>query len=564
MKERLEGMIAAAIRDLFNIDIKIDVSRPEKEFGDYATNAALQLAPKLKRQPHEIAEQLQPRLSEALSDYSESVTIADPGFINIRLKEAALWYQAQIAFSKPTNGQTVVIEYSDPNPFKMLHAGHLYTSIVGDAIANLLSSTGASVHRVNFGGDVGLHVAKTLWAIIFYEGQGNLDNDVVWHKVQALTSKTIEERTAWLADYYTKGNNAYKLDLVGAKAAIDELNKQIYKFHEDNDHASAIAQIYWTCRDWSYSYFDKFYDLVGIHFEKFYPESETVDIGIQKVREHIGDVFTESDGAVVFTGEDHGLHTRVFITSQGLPTYEAKDVGLLFKKWDDYHFTRSIVITSYEQTQYMAVVLKAIEQFAPDLAHASQHITHGEVKLTGAKKMSSRLGNIVKAIEVLNTTADTYFALTGKRDDRVILGAVKYAFLKQRLGSDIIYNPIDSVSLEGNSGPYLQYAYVRASSILSKTEPDDSPVENLQPDERKLLLKISEYQEVIDKAIAERLPHYICTYLYELAQIFNQFYEHNRVIGNDREAVRIKLVRCYTCTLRAGLELLGVPVLDTM
>jgi arginyl-tRNA synthetase len=564
MKERLENQIAAAVRDLFSIDFKAVITRPEEEFGDYATNAALQIAPQLKRHPREIADQLQPKLAETLADCCDSVTIAGPGFINIKLKDAALWDQAQAEPAKTASAQTIVVEYSDPNPFKILHVGHLYTSIVGDAIANLLDSTGATVHRVNFSGDVGLHVARTLWAIVFYESDGKLDNDIAWQKVQTLSEKTLEERSNWLADYYIKGNAAYESGQDNAKAEINDLNQQIYKIHEDNDHGSALAQIYWTCRQWSYDYFEQFYKRIGSHFERYYKESETNKLGLETVREHIGDVFKESEGAIIFNGENHGLHTRVFITSQGLPTYETKDVGLLIEKWQDYHFNRSIIITANEQAQYMAVVLKAIEQFAPELAKASQHITHGTVKLQGNVKMSSRLGNIIRADEVLDSVDEANTALNGKKDDRVMLGAVKYAFLKQRLGGDIIFDPAESVSLEGNSGPYLQYAYVRSASILSKTEFDTLPADNLQAAERKLLLKIGEFQEVLERAINELLPHHICTYLYELAQTFNQFYEANRVIGNEREAIRGQLVRGYARTLKTGLELLGIPVIDKM
>jgi len=563
MKERLEALIATAIRDQFSIDIKAAVSRPTTEFGDYATNAALQIAPQLSRNPREVAEQLLPKLQEKLAELSDDITIAGPGFINIKLKDSVLWDLARAATDKTAQDQTIVIEYSDPNPFKILHAGHLYTSIVGDAVANLLSSTGASVHRVNFSGDVGLHVAKTLWAIVFYESDGQLDNDLAWQKVQALADKTLDDRSDWLADHYIKGHTAYVDDQNGAKA-IKDLNMQIYKLLETNDHTSSLAQIYWTCRDWSYAYFAKFYERIGSHFEKYYPESGTIALGLQTVRAHIGEVFTESDGAIVFAGEKYGLHTRVFISSQGLPTYEAKDVGLIFEKWQDYHFNRSIVITANEQAQYMAVVLKAIEQFAPELATASQHIAHGLVKLQGNVKMGSRLGNIIRANEVLDTTDEANFTLNGKRDEKVVLGAVKYAFLKQRLGGDIIFNPAESVSLEGNSGPYLQYAYVRATSILSKAASTDRPAESLQADERQLLLKISEFQEVLTAAISELLPHHICTYLYELAQTFNHFYERNRVIGNDREAIRVQLVRGYAQTLKNGLEILGIPIIEKM
>ncbi len=147
------------------------------------------------------------------------------------------------------------------------------------------------------------------------------------------------------------------------------------------------------------------------------------------------------------------------------------------------------------------------------------------------------------------------------------MAAVKYAFLKQRIGGDIIYDPAESVSLQGNSGPYLQYAHARARSILGKAQTVNSKqytVDSLEPAERSLVRKIGEYPEVVDQAVAELMPHHICTYLYELAQAFNSFYEHNRVIGDEREALRLKLVTLYADTLRAGLTLLNIPAPERM
>jgi arginyl-tRNA synthetase len=146
----------------------------------------------------------------------------------------------------------------------------------------------------------------------------------------------------------------------------------------------------------------------------------------------------------------------------------------------------------------------------------------------------------------------------------VTLGAVKYAFLKQRIGGDIIYDPKESVSLEGNSGPYLQYAHARARSILRKTETSTTDLTGLEVGERNLLRKITEYSDVVDKAVTELMPHHIATYLYELAQEFNRFYEHNRVIGEPREAMRLALVKSYADTLKNGLSLLGIAAPEQM
>ncbi len=555
----LEQKVAEACKELFDIEVKVELTRPEEQFGDYATNAALQLSKQLQKNPREIGEALAEYLRESLAASVSDITVAEPGFINLKLNDQALRESLKATPAKSLEGKTAVAEYSDPNPFKVLHAGHLYTSIVGDAIANLLETAGATVRRVNFGGDVGLHVAKSMWAILKFLGG---------EQPEKLAEVAENERSDWLSDRYVEGNKAYETD-DHTKQAITELNKRIYQIHDDNDHESPIAQIYWTTRGWSYKYFDDFYARIGVEFEKYYPESQTAPIGLETVNEQLAKgVYKVSEGAIVFDGEKDGLHTRVFINSEGLPTYEAKDVGLIIAKWQDYHFDRSIVITGNEIAQYMKVVLRSIEHFRPELAQATTHLTHGMVKLAGGVKMSSRKGNIIRAIDVLNVTGSANKHQTGQDNEITVIGAVKYAFLKQRLGGDIIYDPEESVSLEGNSGPYLQYAYARAQSILMKAEggvpAEIYNVDSLEAGERSLVRKMTEYAEVVNKAVTELMPHHICTYLYELAQTFNRFYEHNRVIGDARQTVRLSLVQQYAEILQAGLGILGIAAPDKM
>lgn len=554
----MDKKIIQAVREFYgDVDIDVRLTRPDTQFGDYSTNVALQLAAQLEKNPRDIAERLATGLRTD-NDFKD-VTVAGPGFINIRLSDEFLSSDLIEILKQGTNygrlntyhDKVVVTEYSDPNPFKVLHAGHLYTSVIGDAISNLIENAGGTVHRVNFGGDVGMHVAKTMWAIIRRLGGENPTK---------LGDITESERSEWMAAAYVEGTNAYEDD-ENAKAEIVALNKKVYQIHADNDHDSPLAHIYWTCRTWSYDYFNAFYDRIGTHFEKYYPESETALTGLQAVTEQKEKgVYSDSDGAVVFVGEPYDLHTRVFINSEGLPTYEAKDVGLSIKKWEDYHFDESVIITGNDITEYMKVVLKSIEQFLPELAKRTKHFTHGNVKLAGGVKMSSRKGNFLRAVDVLNIAADENEKAQGNRDEIPVLGAIKYAFLKNRIGPDIIFDPKESVSIVGNSGPYLQYTHARAVSIVDKSAVDDTLPTNINYDdfERTLLVKITEYPEVIANATAGLSPHLICTYLYELSQVFNRFYEKSHVIGDDREAVRLRLVRVYISILKNGLTMLGI------
>jgi arginyl-tRNA synthetase len=556
--QEMQSTLASVIRRLFDIDLQAELTRPEPQFGDYATNVALQLAGRLGKPPRWVAEQLIVALREAYGDQVEDITIAGPGFINIALSDRAV---ADAALSAPSyrpeayTGQLVVLEYSDPNPFKVLHAGHLYQTIFGEGIANLLVAAGADVHRVNFGGDVGLHVGKTMWAIL---------QELGGEHPEKLLDVSESSRSEWMAKCYVAGTNAYE-DSEESKQAIIEMNKRVYQLVADNDHETLFAHIYWTCRQWSYDYFDAFYARIGTKFEKYYPESETAPLGVRVVKEQLArGVYEESDGAIVFRGEPYGLHTRVFINSNGLPTYEAKDVGLIMAKWRDYHFDRTIIITGNDIVEYMKVVLKSIEQFEPELVRRTTHLTHGQLKLQGGVKMSSRKGNFFRAVDVLEAASEANKQVAGREDEQAVLGAVKYAFLKQRVGADIIYDPVESVSLEGNSGPYLQYAHARARSILKKGGEPAKQLAGLDEHERPLARKVSAYPEVLDQAVHELMPHYIATYLYELAQTFNRFYEHAKVVGDSRESTRLKLVELYAEVLRSGLRLLGITAPDTM
>jgi arginyl-tRNA synthetase len=554
MKQELEQAVADAVKDLFGVDASTELTRPDEQFGDYATNVALQLSKQVGKNPREVGEAIREKL--ATDHRLQSVEIAGPGFLNLTLSDEALITASAAEASKSFSGKKILVEYSDPNPFKPLHAGHLYTTLVGDTIARLVENAGAETIRLNYGGDVGLHVGKSMWAIVRSFG-GEYPE-----KLQEIAEN---ERPAWLGARYVEGNNAYEDD-EAAKAEIVSVNKRVYQLHAEGDHDSPFAQIYWTCRQWSYDYFALLYQQLEVApFERFIPESEVTQLGITTVQEQLErGVFKKSDGAVVFAGEDYGLHTRVFINSEGIPTYEAKDVGLSLTKWRDYHFDESVIITANEQAQYMQVVIKAIEQFEPEAAERTKHLTHGVVKLQGGVKMSSRKGNVVTALEILDAAHEAGKESGLNPSEETILAAVKYAFAKNRIGGDIVYDPKESIALEGNSGPYLQYAHARARSILAKAEKERTELADLQRDERGLLRKITEYNEVVELATAELMPHHVCTYLYELAQKFNQFYEHNRVIGDDREAVRLQLVARYADTLKNGLSLLGIMAPDRM
>ena len=544
--------ISQILQKLYDVQTDVVLTRPDAKFGDYATNVALQLAKPLGRNPREIAEEIAGALREA-GEFSE-VSVAGPGFINMTLGASAL-LSAIAEEPHPVNaGRNVVLEYSCPNAFKELHTGHLYQTIFGDILARLLLVSGAKVNRTSFGGDVGLHVAKCLWGM-----RAELGGEYP-EKLADLPSDAFE-RSRWISSCYVKGATAYEAD-EATKVEIDELNKTIYGFHDANDHDSPLAKMYWETRQWSYDYFDAFYQEIDVVPMRYYPESTTAPVGLEVVREQLAKGnLKESEGAVVFEGdESKHLHTRVFVTSKGLPTYETKDIGVIWLEKQDYEFDHRYLITGNDQREYMRVVFAAAETFRPELAGTMTHLTNGTVKFADGKKMSSRLGNVTRAVDVLEVVREKVSSLVEDESnvDIVTLGAIKYAFAKYKLGGDISFDLEETVSLAGNSGPYLQYAHARARGILAKSNTEFVRPADVRSEDRALVRKLGEYHEIVTHAAESLEPHYICNYLFELAQEFNRYYEKNHVIGDTLEQHRTGLVALYADTLKAGLAILGI------
>jgi len=607
--EKIKQLLKLVISTLYGVEVETNVVAAPKDTGaDFATNIAMSLTKTLKRNPLEIAEEIRGELlrqAESENGVVDNVEVAKPGFINIKLGDG--FYKAEITkyqkdfldniLQDEYLDKTVICEFSDPNPFKILHVGHLYTSMVGDAMSRIIEFAGGKVVRANFGGDVGLHVAKNMYALL-------------QHVDRISDEMTPTEKAELMAESYVEGSTAYEED-EKAKQEIVEINQKIYKIaaageevvakleeevessegnaKSDVEKDLSIAKVYYWGRKASYQYFEDFYRNIGVKFDRYYPESTVAGKGLEVVRRELKNgVYEESDGAVVFKGEKYGLHTRVFINKNGLPTYEAKDVGLIFTKWADYHFDKSVIITGNDIIDYMKVVLKSIEQYAPELSSRTLHITHGQVKLPGKEKMSSRKGNFLKAVDVINLINDELFEVQKnvnssrgnsseteqkKVDSKILFGAIRYAFLKYKVGGDIIFDVDESVSMTGNSGPYLQYAAVRAQKVLGKIFESQSKQTSkeitqnswtLNDFEKSLIKKVMQYKSVLEEAVKELAPSKICTYLYEIAQEFSRFYENVQVVGSDFEVERGEIVLAYLKVLTHGLSLLGIEVPEKM
>ena len=547
----IQKCVSEVVKRLFNVDEVVELTRPDEQFGDYSTNVAMQLVKTLGQNPRAIAEQIADALRTDLSEVIKNVVVAGPGFINLTLTDVALL--AAIAgkvhaVEQKNDAERVVIETYNPNPLKQMHIGHAYNSIVADTIANLLEAGGSDVHRVSYHGDVGAHVGKSMWAVM-----RAVDEDP-----ERLDDVPTDERVEFLSKKYAEGSSLYKEDET-AKAEMDMLARQ--SFAPEGDY----KKIYDTVVAWSFDDIEvKVAKLGSKKAERRFLESQSDPVGVKIVQNHVGRVFAKSQGAVIFDGAPHKMHTVVFVASNGNGLYAARDLGLIKLKNDAFSPDRSIIVTGSEQKQYFEVVLKSAELAMPEVTTQTINIPTGLVKLSTGK-MSSRTGDVLGIQWIFDQIERAIIARGGTNDPDLLVGALRYAFLKVRIGSDVVFDVEEALSIQGNSGPYLQYAHVRARSILAKTAPDlNNKITDLEADERSLARKISEYPEVLQRSVDELMPHHICTYLYELAQTFNRFYEHNRVVGDPREGVRTKLVQLYADVLKNGLLLLGINAPEKM
>ncbi|KKQ40583.1 MAG: Arginine-tRNA ligase [Candidatus Levybacteria bacterium GW2011_GWB1_37_8] len=430
-----------------------------------------------------------------------------------------------------------------------------------------------------------MHVAKAIYGIFhlchaeFISASQILENNIL----KQFQDDTLNKRIKFLGEAYAFGAKVYEED-EKAKREIEQLNKKIYDKDPD------LMPLYEKGRQWSLEYFETIYKRLGTKFDFYYFESIVGINGLKLVQEYLqkgppasldakhlrAGVFEKSQGAVIFPGKKFGLHDRVFINSLGLPTYEAKDLGLAFKKYNDFKFDQSISVTGNEIIEYFKVILAALKQIDPELAAKIKHLPHGMVRIpTG--KMSSRSGNIVTGEWLLDEAKkllkSKFSEMMEEVLEQVAVGAIKYALLKSSLGHDIEFNFEESINIQGNSGPYLQYTFARTQSVLRKTANNQQLTTNkklevssqkLEVEELILLRTLNKFPEVVETATANFAPNLVCNYLFDLAQKFNLFYQKHKIIGSEQEDFRLALTAGVGQVIKTGLNLLGIEAPEKM
>ena len=617
-----DGIIKALEKVMGIKEQEIHLETPEnEEFGDYSSNIALQLFAEIKNEkskvkitnqnlkdsksPRNLAQKLTEELKKdkGLSEIVEQIEVAGPGFINFRLAGTVLVSMLKEVIeradkfgeSEILKGSKIVVEFAHPNTHKQFHIGHLRNICTGEAICRILAANGTKVVRVNYQGDVGLHIAKAIYGIqkIGFEDPGD-----------------VKGRMAYLGKAYVEGSQDYEED-EDAKEKIANINKKLYEKSDPE-----LLELYEATRKWSLDYFETIYKRVYVKFDRLYFESEVFKLGKERVLEGLEKgIFERSEGAVIFPGKKFGLHDRVFITSEDVPTYEAKDMGLAELQFAEYNPDFVLHVVGPEQTEYFRVVFKALEALKPEIKNKEIHIVYGWVRLKEGK-MASRTGNVVLGEWLLDEVKEEIIKTYKSEEnvaEKVAIAAVKYSFLKVGLSQEIAFDIKESISLEGNSGPYLQYTVARTNSVLRKVKYNSysrsqenaafqggdelssdmsssfrgnpallarggrhknyNNYKDLKPEELSLLRTFIHYPEVVEEATKNYAPNLLCNYLYDVAQKFNLFYQKHGILKDEsvrveeQESVRdfrLALTSATGQILKNGLQLLGIESPEKM
>lgn len=558
---KLKSVISQALQNLDISGVSFVVEHPaDLAHGDYATNVAMAASKALGKNPREVAEIIVSEINNQNVPEIESIEIAGPGFINFKLvPEFFMESMKEIITAEHSfgnleinEGKNVLIEHSSPNLFKPFHIGHMMNNAIGESLVRLMRASGANVTTMSFPSDMSIGIAKAIFIILEKYGADFYPTDI-----------------SVLGDAYVEGTRRYDED-ESSHARIKEIADNLFAGNQSSE-----LIVFELCKKFNIEYFESVVGKLGSKFDTYIYESEAGVVGKKIVLENTPKVFTESEGAIVYIPDESkkNINTSVFINSQGNPTYDAKDIGLLSLKFETYNPDLSLFVTDHEQIPHFNIVLDAAEQIDQNWKEKSVHIHHGRMSFKG-QKMSSRLGGVPLATDMIDTVSEEVTERAQDREldqatkDAIAIGAIKFAILRAKPGMNINFDPETSLSFEGDSGPYLQYTHARIQTLLDKGLEQNIAAEiqkgNEVSDIEKLLYR---FPEVVESAVSEYAPNYIVTYLLEIARSFNSFYGANKIIDTEHPDVsshRLGIARATQIVIKNGLQLLAIEAPDKM
>lgn len=602
MKQALHELIYRAVETKFGADVAKSVvftveQPPKPEMGDYATNVAMVLAKQLKQNPKEVAEKIV-HSGQWTVDSKAGHSIAKVevlgGFINFTIKPE-VWFREVLeeieelagdyGRSQVQHPEKIMVEYLSPNTNKPLHLGHLRNGITGAAVINALVASGQSVMKAEIINDRGVHICK---AMLAYQQ---------WGKGE--TPAEGERPDKFVGRWYVRFAQEAEKD-----PSLNSQAQEMLQKWEAGD--PEVRQLWLQVRQWVLDGWKQTEQVLGFTFDKVYFESDVYQLGKDIIDAGLAKgVFRKNEkGNVVFdlspeqfgTDEDGNAKVVTVLRADGTSLYYTQDLGLQTSRVAEYHLDRIVHVVGSEQNFYFQALFAMFKALGYAWAEKLYHLSYAMVYLPEGK-MKSREGTIVDAddlisemqeiarTEIRSRTGITHGTYIGsgsaseseieRRAQIIALGAIKFYMLKQKPTTDIYFDPKESISFEGHTGPYCQYAYARAKSIVRQVGSGQWTVDSESIDysllgdteERILLQKLEQFPEVVTRAAEEYNPALVATHVFETAQAFNTFYTTHPVAKAETESLRsarLAMVQAAAQVIHNGLAVLGIQTLEQM
>lgn len=578
-KSLIEEQLALYAKEVFGTDVQLPPlavqTPPKPELGDLAF-PLFAYAKMLRTAPPMLASSLKSRLEKVEDRPLGDLLVAGP-YLNVRIDTAALATALSVQLSeqkelygtnKSMAEKRVTIEFSCPNTNKPLHLGHMRNDSLGESVAAILKANGATVRKVNLINNRGVHICKSMLA---YQKFGNGETpQSSGIKGDHLVGKYYVMFAQWAKEDPT---------------AEDQAQEMLRQWEAGNEQ---VIELWKLMNGWTLDGLHESYQKMGISFDAYYYESETYKYGKDEILKGLeqGVFYREEDGSVWVDLEPIKLDKKVLLRKDGTSLYMTQDVGTAIMRHKDWPFDSLIYVVASEQQYHFRVLFYVLDRLGYDWAKDLHHLSYGMVNLPDGK-MKSREGTVVDADELVDTLtslarkeieAKEREALVDdieKTSQSIALGALNYYLLQVTPTKDMIFNPAESISFNGNTGPYLQYMGARISSMLRKYESEYADIQKLGfdsslltlSDERELIKQIALYPEVVRKAGASYDPSLLCSYLYDLSKLFSRWYHDNPVLKAatpDLVRSRIELATMVLQVLKNAFGLVGIPFLASM
>lgn len=530
---------------------------PDSKMGDFAF-----LCFKLGGNPKDAAENLKKKIGKPA--FIDKIEVLG-SYLNFFLDSSILAKetistikQQKEKFGKGNKGKKIVIEYCGPNTNKPLHLGHVRNMALGNAVSRILAFQGNQVHPVNIINDRGIHICQSMLA----------------YKKWGKNKQPNKKGDHFVGDYYVLFTQKLKKN-----SKLKNQAQELLFLWEEKD--KGVRALWKKMNSWVLKGFAETYKRFGVSFEIEYFESQLYEKGKDVVFEGLKKgVFKKNDGkSIIVELEKFSMPDKVLLRSDGTSVYITQDMYLAQQRYQDFKFDKSIYVVASEQRLHFKQLFKILELLKRPFAGHLHHLSYGLVNLPSGR-MKSREGMVVDADDIVDEIAGLASKEIAKRykkiskkekDERaefIALAALKFFMLKNDASRDMVYNPEESLSFEGETGPYVQYTHARACSILQKVEAKGTVNYSLlaQPQEKAILNLLAKFPEKVDLAAEQMKPHHLCRYLIDLSQAFNEFYHVCKVQGENPglQRARLALVDATRQVLANGLDLLGIHAPDNM